>query len=612
MAKYFVVDNSYRPLLESLTPRQLKDYLRARLIDPQSGSPEETLLRSTFPPFYRMFRQEKHLFNMLHDAAVNLFAHNLRDQILDGNALAMFEYEVQRIAQISRFLESEEVERYWPRKMNEKKLLVCLLSVMDASKDGFSEEGSALNNSNAQVESAMETTLDEVIGVDNEFSNWVRGELGQAPEGATISEQVSSFQDMVLEKKYYQGQQVEAQKLVYEYMVDYWERHQNQFVRGSAETLSNLATIIQANPQLARMADTLYKKALQVNPNHHRVPLLYGEYLIELLLGDQANVLFEGGYYADRERLYEQIQRLYERCHETMEGEALLRADGIKLGLEVSRKPIDEKNGIEYLAWVRDRALELLVDQHAPLFIQAAKEADMGLATRLDNMLSDIMGKAGLTITYKGQVLIVVSQLLTLCGLNSWTVDVHIEDDYVGEDSSSGRWYKIGLGISRYLLVAPELLDRHPEHIAMIWTQSAQAILYGDKTQARQRVALAFLAAQIYGGLTQTWQQRLVKVWQEVAEPEDTNDIEQLESILSIEQRQLVYDLKLSRSNIQYVQPIVDVVFGDSFALLDMGHKDKISRLGEVDGKDGWSVEDIQNLSDRAEGLSREYCSSEK
>jgi regulator of RNase E activity RraB len=594
MARYFVVTEKYRSLLELLTPRQLKGFLRARLIDPREGDPAEKLLESIFPPFYQMYRQEIHLFNMLHDTALALHQHALRNGMHDPNALALFEHEIRRVATISRFLEPGEVERYWPRKMREKKVLLQLLSSLEAAKT---------------------TVPEEMTGIDKTFSAWVSSELGQDPKGATIAEQVSSFQDMVLEQKYYQNQQGEAQRLVRQYMMHYWAQHENQFNRGSAETLSNLATMMQGDSKLAVETDTLYRKALNLSPNHHRIPLLYMEYLMDLLLSGKADSLFEDGYYPDKQALYEWVEQLCERNQEAMDGEALLRIDGIKLGLETLQQypNLEDRTQISVLDWMREKALSLLVAKHVPLFIQAAKTADMGPATRLDNILSDIMGKAGITITYKGQVLIVLSQLLNLCGLNSWTVDVHIEDDYVGEDSSTGRWYKIGLQVSRYLLAEPELLQSNPSHVAMIWTQSAQAITHGKQTQTRERVALAFLAAQAYGGLTANWQQRLNTTWQEVSEEGDTTDTEQLESVLTSEQRQLIHNLKEDSLNTELITSIIEHVFGDSFELLDLSQKNKIHALGKVDGntEDGWGDEVIEQLSNQAQELSEKYCTGQ-
>ncbi len=379
----------YRDLGGALTPRQLKYYLRARLIGTSRGEPNPalTLLRQVFHTFWRLSEDEPELFRFVSAAAEMTIP---RTASPGSRELALFHGQVKALIPASTVLSEERLREAWPSQTEERVLLLRLLSTI--RREARDTEDLAAQIANPDVPGALSA------GRDPDFTDWVRDTCGRTPQGATIAEQVSSFQDYVL-AAYRQGD-TEVPRQIGEYVNRFLDRHLPYFNKETATSLSNLAVLINDVPPYEPQSDQLFSTAAQINPVQGAVRLYYAEFLLTVALDQQRWKRLVPDRYKNLEDLLESAQRLVETASASDEASRFYAAT-LHLRLDKARRGAEQSPTQQQ---ADQEAVCTLVKDWLPLFLTAARNGDVAPLNRLDTTLDSVIGRDEAELMFKAHV----------------------------------------------------------------------------------------------------------------------------------------------------------------------------------------------------------------
>lgn len=485
------VRECYRDLFACMTPRQIKSFLREQLLvsagENDTENPVIAMLKALFHPIWKVWRDENAAFRVLGHTARAALALSKESQKsineqgkLSGPATDLFHLQLQAMAGSSSVLSTEDVRACWPRKSEERALLLNLLDLATANVKLVANKS----------------------GGGESFPDWVRRQFGARPKGLGVAEQVSSFQDMALDR-YRQGDAT-ALQAVAAYPDLFLDRHIKFFDASTAASLSNLAVLISDVPGVEVQCDRLFQAAVKLARNDSRIPFYYVEFLLDVLTdaarrerlpaGDdaiaQANAILD----AIQDNDLEPKDRIYRDI----------------LIYRLKAKPDDTRESQMAGVWS-------LVKKHADVLVSGMREP----ASRLSDLLDAVVGKGGASLSAKEPLQGVIWAAQVKAGKPGWAVAAQIANDLVGESSDGANEEKVGLRMNAALVVDPDLLAAgEGARLAAIWSQTGALLFRLYRTAEKSRIALAFLACLAYGGGAQAFE-RMRQVWGRLGEAGD-------------------------------------------------------------------------------------------
>lgn len=479
----------YRDLFACLTPRQIKSFLRERLLAAvgENEDPAIAMLKTLFHPVWKAWRDERAVFQMLgHTARAALALSRESQKItnehgkLSGPATELFYRQLEAVAGRSNVLSAEDVRACWPRKSEERALLLNLLDLATTYVEPIAHKS----------------------GDYEDFSDWVRRQFGEPAHGVGVAEQVSSFQDVAL-AKYGQGDK-KALQAVADYADLFLDQHTKFFDASTASSLSNLAVLINKVPGAEAQCDRLFQVAVKLARNESRIHFYYVEFLLDVL-ADKARrerlpavndaiaragtilTAFQDKDLDPKDRLYRDIliYRLYAKTDDTRES--------------------------------RMAAVWSFVKKHAHVLISGMREP----SSRLNDLLDTVVGKRGVNLSAKEPLQGAIWAAQVRTGNPGWAMAIQIANDLVGEGASNSNEEKVGLRMNAALVTDEGLLkSAESAHLAAIWSQSGALLSQRQGAAAKKRIALAFLACLAYGGDAQSFE-RMRNSWERIRESGD-------------------------------------------------------------------------------------------
>ncbi|WP_295879601.1 P-loop NTPase fold protein [uncultured Thiohalocapsa sp.] len=533
---------AYRALASALTPRQLKAYLRARLVQSggTQGGPAETLLEQEFHLFWRVKREEPEIFRFI-AAAAN--AAGSQTQV-GFRQLALFFDQLRALIESSTILTEDRLREVWPENHEERVLLLRLLDALHAEQRGAQAPRVSARGT---VAPALEG------GRDPEFADWVRGHFGRMPQGATVAEQVSSFQDYALAR--HRNGVRDVFPIVGEYADRYLERHLPYFAQSTATSLSNLAVLIDDQAPFEAECDALFDAAVHLNPQHGSIPLYYADFLTKAYVEEPRRGRLIPARFPDD-------GVMLDRC------EALLATvsaeDGAtRLHLATLRLQLDKARGLpdaELIPKVQD-----VVDAHMGRLLVEARIAQYASLTRFDSMLDMVIGRDSTNLPRKGTILGVIWAVLETCRASPWVAAMFVANNYVGQSRSNSSEERLGLRVNLGLLADLDMLAAAPDRTAEIWTQTL--LTWAGNASERgssiaSRVALGLLAAQVYGRGGGAYAARAAVIWQRI-QADGEPDNRRLLAALSDKHKDALAALSEKPTKPAVIEQARDAVFQD-------------------------------------------------
>lgn len=544
----------YRSLFSCLTPRQIKSYLRDRLLAPTTRDemqPWESLLRTLFHAVWKLRRDERDIFNALASAAKATLAIQSRSERekLSVPHVKLFELQFFALAKVSSVMDEDSVRSCWPKKSEERALLLNLLAM-------------ALNESDGDVKSSPKNS-------QMSFFSWVRQRFDKSPRSGSLAEQVSSFQDIALAS--YRAGNSMAQLAVAEYADRFLEQHKKYFDAGMAISLSNLAVIINDLPGYEAQCDRLFSAALGLlgDIKGSRIPFFYVEFLLDTLADEQRRGrLVNNVYKGDDKSLLEHAQDWLEKSkNDSLAPNELLYLNALQARLNAREQNWDPEKSMSE-AWG-------LAVNNAKVLLDGGREP----STRFSDFLDSVVGKGDTALKLKEPLLVMIWAAIVESGGSGWSMAVQVANDMVGESRANSLEENAGLCLNASLLQDERMLrEAEPTQLSAIWSQSAALFSRRLGRAGKSRVALAFLAAAAYGGNRQnitrmeSASDRLgedhpgtsLKAWRDLIEPESLVLLEALES---------------DPLDPKKVAPVVKVVFGDDLGPFKMP-SELVSKMG--------------------------------
>lgn len=467
----------YRGLFACLTPRQIKYYLRERLLAPEEGDndmPSVSMLRTLFHPLWKVWRDERDIFDALVGFAKSALETPTENGKLGGPSAQCFELQLRALAQVSSILDEDSVRACWPRKSEERALLLHLLAVSSE------ESGTRVRPGRG------ERQLD--------FSAWVSQHFGRPPRGGSVAEQVSSFQDIALTR--YRAGDARAQPVVAEYADRFLDAQAEHFGASTATSLSNLAVIIDDHDGAEVQCDRLFKAALRLGgpARNSRILFYYAEFLLDVLVDDaRRQRLVAAAYGGDEARLVGNARSLLrEATDETLEPKDRLYRDILQARLDALGQT--DRNALLKEAWG-------LAVRNAGVLLDGGRES----ASRFNDLLDATVGKGGGVLRLKEPLQGAIWAAQVGAGRPSWPMAVQIANDLVGESAANSQEEKTGLRMNAALVQDAALLAAgERERMSALWSQSGALFARQFGAAGASRAALAFLASLVYGGTRQT------------------------------------------------------------------------------------------------------------
>lgn len=471
----------YRDLFACLTPRQIKSFLRERLLASmgkgESDDPEIGILKTLFHPVWKLWRDENATFRGLRHVAraALMLSKESRGDIdkrgkLSGPAAELFYLQLQAAARKSTVLTEDDVRACWPRKSEERALLLNLLAI----------------------------TADEEIVSGESFADWVLRHFGVRPNGTRAAEQVSAFQDIALER--HQKGDEAAQQAVTDYVDLFLDRHMKSFDASAASTLSNLAVLVSDVAGAEAQCDRLFRAAVKLARPGSRIPFYYVEFLLDALEDP-----------ARRERLPVQdvegrdpgqrAQAILAAIRdEDMEAKDRFYRDILAYRFSAGRSEDRQERMTGVWALTKKNAGTLLSGSSEP-------------SSRLNDLLDAVIGKRGASLRLKEPLQGMVWAAQVRAGRPGWPMLSQIANDLIGESETQAEEEKTGLRLNATLVANVELLAADEgRRLAAIWSQTGSLLAQRQGTQARGRIALAFLASLVHGSEAQSLE-RMRQAW---------------------------------------------------------------------------------------------------
>lgn len=540
------VHEQYRDLFACLTPRQIKSFLRERLLATTNGekeSPAILFLRELFHPLWKMRRDEPALFGMLAlvaKAALELQkAAPRQDEAgeqgkLSGPASDLFYLQLQDATRKSSVVSDEDARACWPRKSEERALLLHLLSVAhDEEKQG-----------------------EPIRKTGKPFAEWVRERLGEAPGGVGVAEQVSWFQDKVLAR--YQAGDKQALEWVAEYAERFLENHLQHFGASSAISLSNLAVLIDDAPGKEAPCDRLFRAAEKLARPGSRIPFYYAEFLLDVLEDETRSQRLD----AEKKDIILHARAMLDKIKDTdIDKKDRLYRDILKHRLELAEK-IGEDEGGDKME--RMKKAWTVAKNHAAILLSGEREP----SSRLNDLLDSLIGTGSASLQMKEPLQAMIWAAQVKAGKPGWPMAIQIANDLVGESNANSKEEKLGIGLNAALVADSALLAAgENERLAAIWSQSGSLLGQRLDKSAQSRIALAFLVSLIYGGGSQTYD-RMAKTWERLGHGKGGLTPAEWVGLLDEELKPLVEEAMAATKNQTTVARVRDVVFGNEYPVI--------------------------------------------
>lgn len=531
----FRISEEYRYLFACLTPRQIKFYLRERLIggaaEDSHGGPASALLRTLFHPLWKVRRDEPDLFHALSRFATTATREMTENPLrgkLSGPSAETFRQQLQALAPLSTVLDEEAVRACWPRKSEERALLLWLLRISDGEGGG----------------------LASVFSVP--FPAWVQEQMGERPVGVTVAEQVSAFQDMASVR--FRGGDKRALVAVTGYVEQFLDTHKKELDASSAATISNLAVLIDDLAGAEIQCDRLFQAAIQLARPGSRIPFYYAEFLLDVL-GDASRRERLMGIYKDEQEIVHRAKAVLATIGNTnLEPKDSFYRDLLLLRLEVEENEPLEKRLARLWELVKQTS-------HVVLLAQGEREP----ASRLNDALDAVIGKGSGTLSVKEPLQAMVWALQLQADAAGWTIAIQIANDMVGQSSENSAIEKAGLRMNAALVGSQELLAANENaRIAAIWSQTASLLSQRIGKIASARIGLAFVVSSFYSGHSQ-WMERARKTWDRLGQQGDGGTPEAWLTLLDSEQRELVAGMMRSPQDADLARRIAEAVFAPDY-----------------------------------------------
>lgn len=531
----FRIHERYRGLFACLTPRQIKSYLRERLVGggaPDPDLPATAMLRALFYSMWRLHRDEYGLFRTLAyaaEAAVKADPETDPGKV-NGNALEAFHLQLQTLARTSSVLDSEAVQSCWPRKSAERALLLRLMILSrDENETGRTRKGQT-------------------------FPDWVHEQFGERLRGVSIAEQLSSFQDIALARL--QSGDRSALQTVASYADNFLAEHAKALDAKAAPSLSNLGAMINDMPGAETECDRLFRAAARLARPGTRIPFYYAEFLLDALSDTGRSERLVPARYESVDSAKAQARGILSAVADAaMEPKDRFYRDLLLDRLDMAE---GEDNNI------RMGRLWRLVSQpsHARLLAEGTRES----ASRLNDALDAAIGKGGLTLTIKEPLQGMVWALQSRFGAPAWSMAVQIANDLVGEGSQDSREEKCGLRMNAALTSDPALLSATSERarLAAIWSQSGNLLSQRIGKRAQDRIALAFLASVVHGGEPQ-WQARADQSWINISGKEGQPDPDAWLKLINPDQTRLLGEIQQLPADPASAEKLAEMVFAPEY-----------------------------------------------
>lgn len=536
------VHEQYRDLFACLTPRQVKSFLRERLLAATNGekeSPAILFLRELFHPLWKMWRDEAALFGMLAlvaRAALELQRADTRNGAaeqgkLSGPASDLFYLQLQDATRKSSVFSDEDARACWPRKSEERALLLHLLSVAyDEKRQG-----------------------EPIRKTGKSFAEWVRDRLGEAPGGVGVAEQVSWFQDKVLAR--YQTGDKQALEWVAEYAEHFLENHLQYFDASSAVSLSNLAVLIDDAPGKEAPCDRLFRAAEKLARPGSRIPFYYAEFLLDVMEDETRSQRLD----AEKNDIILHARTMLDKVKDAdIDTKDRLYRDILKHRLELTEKTGEDEGGNKIARM--ERAWTVTKD-HAAILLSGEREPSSRLNDLLDSLVG--IGSASLLTKEPLQTIIWAAQVRT--GKPGWPMAIQIANDLIGESNANSQEEELGMGLNAGLVTDPGLLAAgEDQRLAAIWSQSGSLLGQRLGKSAQGRIALAFLVSLIYGGGSQAYD-RMAKTWERLGHGRGGLSPAEWAGLLDEELKPLAEEVMASPKNQDTLATVRNVVFGNEY-----------------------------------------------
>lgn len=530
----FRISEKYRHLFACLTPRQIKFYLRERLIGGEAeddhGGPAAALLRTLFHPLWKVRRDEPDLFHALSRFAATatreMTDNSLRGK-LGGPSSETFRQQLQTLASLSTILDEEAVKSCWPKKSEERALLLWLLRVSDE------EEG--------YVSSSVVF-----------FPAWVREQMGKRPVGVTVAEQVSAFQDMASAR--FRSGDKRALVAVAGYAEQFLDTHKRELDASSAATISNLAVLIDDFAGAEVQCDRLFQVAIQLARLGSRIPFYYAEFLLDVR-GEASRRERLVGIYKDEQEIVNRAKAVLATIGNTnLEPKDSFYRDLLLLRLEVEENEPLEKRLARLWELVKQTG-------HVALLAQGEREP----ASRLNDALDAVIGRGSGMLSVKEPLQAMVWALQLQADAAGWSMAIQIANDMVGQSSENSAGEKAGLRMNAALVGSQEMLTANENaRIAAIWSQAASLLSQRIGKVASARIGLAFVVSSFYGGHSQ-WTGRARKEWDRLGQQGDGGTPEAWLTLLDSGQRELVAGMTRSPQDADLARRIAEAVFAPEY-----------------------------------------------
>ncbi|WP_145064598.1 hypothetical protein [Engelhardtia mirabilis] len=487
----------YRSLASVLTPRQLKAYLRARLFGTTSAedNPESTLLQQVFPAFYELRQTEPVRF----EYATKLAATTVKFRPPSGFQMQVFVRQLECLLEDSAVLTKERLRTAWPAKSKERLLLIYLLALIDW-------DGGAV----AAVDSSTVGAIDGIVGgQDREFLAWVQQAAGVTPEGPTLQDQLSSYQDAVL-AAFNRGDQGAA-LTVADYAGRFVTRHMPYLGERSATTLSNLAVLLNDLEPYEVECDRLFGFAIQLDPSESRIALYYAEFLLDVLGKSPRLQRLLGG---DR---YDSSADLMVLIEELLQSASRIGDPVNRFYLELLRLRLAGLQGMPQ-ASVVDR-IDEVTREHIPLLVTTAKNWDNEPFSRLVSALDEAVPAKQENAVALARVFGRVWGVLERVGAPTWGAISNIANSFIGQSRANSQEETLGLRMNLALMTDRDLIELNKRRVSAIWTQSILTWARrsaGKTPESRRRAALGMLASLVYG-IDNQWVPRARILWDTLA-----------------------------------------------------------------------------------------------
>jgi hypothetical protein len=493
------VSTEYRDLFACLTPRQIKSFLRERLLaahEPEGRDPLLSLLSTLFHPIWKVWRDERTLFESLAimaRAAIRLSpTADGKDRDagkLSGPAADFFHQQLLAATRKSSVLTEDDVRACWPRKSEERSLLVHLLTLI-ANPPLPPNPITTLSYGGIPAAATITSSVTPA-SAPPPFADWVYRQLGTKPVGLSVAEQVSSFQDKVLAKR--RNGDPSALLTVKLYADIYLDEHMKSLDASTAPSLSNLAVMINDVAEAETQCERLFEAAVKLARPGSRYPFYYVEFLLDVLADPSRRERLR-----PNDKTGDTIIAKAKDILEEVKSDDLESKDRFYRAVLLAR--LDAKNTEDKTK--RMATIWSLAKQYAATLLNDGREP----SSRLNDLLDAVIGKGGANFQLKEPLQGIIWAAQVKSGNAGWPMAIQIANDLVGQSGSSTPEEMIGIRMNAALVVDVDLLAAgESDRLAAIWSQTGALLAQRHRKAAQSRTALAFVASLAYGGGAQSF-----------------------------------------------------------------------------------------------------------